>query len=120
MDAGRRRRGSRSAPALGWSRRDLARMEPSGRMAAWRIWTVGGGVGEYGGVGGIWGEAGRAAIHLDLVGGAAARRGGLGFPPPAQHIYTLVSLVEKGASIRHICLEPNSIRDQRAHQSRFI
>jgi hypothetical protein len=31
-----------------------------------------------------------------------------------------LTLVEKGASIRHICLEPNSIRDQRAHQSRFI
>jgi hypothetical protein len=31
-----------------------------------------------------------------------------------------VTLVEKGASIRHICLEPNSIRDQRVHQSRFI
>jgi hypothetical protein len=30
------------------------------------------------------------------------------------------SLVEKGASIRHICLEPNSIHDQWVHQSRFI
>jgi hypothetical protein len=30
------------------------------------------------------------------------------------------ALVEKGASIRHICLEPNSIRDQWVHQSRFI
>jgi hypothetical protein len=30
------------------------------------------------------------------------------------------TLVEKGASIRHICLEPNSIRDQWVHQSRFI
>jgi hypothetical protein len=31
-----------------------------------------------------------------------------------------LTLVEKGASIRHICLEPNSIRDQWVHQSRFI
>jgi hypothetical protein len=34
--------------------------------------------------------------------------------------WRLITLVEKGASIRTICLEPNSIRDQRVHQSRFI
>jgi hypothetical protein len=39
----------------------------------------------------------------------------IGFVPTSVH-----ALVEKGASIRHICLKPNSIRDQRVHQSRFI